>query len=221
MASSGCVETIYSVSFPNIPYDGKLSIIKVLADGSCFFHSVLRSFNMEYITTKTNIDRRRLAKLLRVSISKRLEEIDTKTGENVYSSLGGGYYKEYNKAVSGALGDKYSLSSLQKELNSDKAVDHSYIQTLSDHFDMNIYIIHDKTLDLYCLGTNKSLLYKDRKSIAIHYSEGHYDIIGIKRISDKNIRGVCKKNDIIFDCLFSRMHPFSIALKTRLDELVD
>jgi len=222
MASSCCDETVYVLNLPNINFNiSPLSIIKVIPDGSCFFHAVLRSFNLKYIRSNSTNKRQKYVQDLREALAIALEEVDPQTGLKEYDKLGGGSYAEYNKAVSGAINsNNYSLEGLQKELRSSNPVDHVYIEILSNHLNKDIYIINALTKDLYTTGSDINLLYKNRDSIVIYYSPGHYDIIGIRRISTEKIENVCEQGDVIFDCLFDCKHQFIQALNRRLKQLV-
>ena len=228
MATSGCSEIVYNISLPKLGFSKQLTLIKVLGDGSCFFHSLLRAFHKGYIQSRSNSERFQYVKLLRSAIASALGEID-KNGVREYDRLGGGYYAEFNKFVSGAVEDKtghtieidqYSLENLQKELLSDRSVDHSYIQILSDDMNLDIYLVYSKTGDIYTTGTDLNLVYKNRNSIIIFYTPGHYDVIGIKRVVDKTIPGICNVGDIVFDCLFHPQHELIQCLKKRLAHLI-
>ncbi len=228
MASSGCTETVYQINLPNIGFNSPITLIKVIGDGSCFFHAVLRAFNKEYIQATSTSKRQEIAKKLREGTAIVLEEVDI-TGRREYDKLGGGSYAEYSKIVSGAINEKtgevlqnnYSLKGLQEELLSDKPVDHAYIELLSNHLDKDIYLIDYRTKDVYTTGTDLKLLYKNRESIVIIYSPGHYDILGIqKNTSDSGIPGLYEKNAIVFDCLFGSQHPFIQCIRKRLYDII-
>jgi hypothetical protein len=219
MASSCCDETVMLINLPKLNFTN-LTLIKVIPDGSCFFHAVLRAFNISYIRSSSNNERHKYVKKLREALSIALEEIDPSTGLREYDRLGGGSYAEYNKAVSGVTENDYSLEGLQKELLSDRPVDHVYIEMLSNHFNKDIYLINSNTQDVYMTGTDLNLLYRNRDSIVIYYSPGHYDIIGIRRNATETIPGICNKGDIIFDCLFSYQHLFIQCLRSRMNQLV-
>lgn len=230
MASSGCTETVYQINLTKLDFILKpLFLIKVLGDGSCFFHAVLRSFNREYIRANTNDKRQQLTQLFRSGIALSLEELDS-SGVSEYDKLGGGSYAEYNKAVSGVIDEKtgnciveenrYSLKGLQKELLSNSFVDHAYIEIISNHINKDIYLISASTGDIYTTGTDLNLLYKHRDSIVILYTTNHYDIIGIKRISNVTIPDICNTGDIIFDCLFDPDHELIQSIRRRLDILI-
>ena len=214
MASSGISETVLKITIAKLGEIGEsLSVIKVPPDGSCFFHSILRSFHREYIQSKTSEHRKLLCRRLRDTVAETLEEKNSVTGKTEYETLGGGYYGEFNEAVKDEIGDKYSLAALQQELFSDNAVDHAYIEILSNYLNLDIYLISSKTGDVYLTGSHTSLLYKGRRSIVILYHPGHYDIIGIRRsdIGD---------GQVIFDCLFPSDHRLIRAINGRITELL-
>lgn len=213
MASSGVVETVLKIKMAKLgDLDYDLYIIKVPPDGSCFFHSILRAFHREYIETADSEYRNVLVKKLRHSLSEALEETNEYTNTSEYDSLGNGYYRKYNEAVKLVDGDTHSLESLQKELKSNNPVDHSYIEILSNHLNIDIYLISSKTGDVYLTGTDRNLLYKNRKSIILLYTPGHYDLIGIKRLTANN-------GPIIFDTLFSCDHDLILSIKKRINHL--
>lgn len=213
MAASGIAETVSAV---NIPKLGELKldlyIIKVPPDGSCFFHSILRAFHKEYITATTSDIRKRLCRKLRDSTAESLQEVNPITNKTEYDTLGNGYYKNFNDAIKDVDGDIYSLNGLQRELLGNGPVDHAYIEILSNHLELDIYLISAKKGDVYLTGTDTKLLYKGRRSIVIFYTTGHYDILGIKRPGDE---------DIIFDSLFLPTHPLILAIGKRIIELTN
>jgi hypothetical protein len=214
MASSGISETVLKISIAKLGEIGEsLSAIKVPPDGSCFFHSVLRSFHREYIQSTTAENRKLLCRRLRDTVAETLEEKNVTTKKTEYETLGGGYYSEFNEAVKDEIGDKYSLAALQQELFSDNPVDHVYIEILSNHLNLDIYLISSKTGDVYLTGSHTSLLYKGRRSIVILYHPGHYDIIGIRRPDAGD-------GQVIFDCLFGNNHQLIQAINSRITELL-
>jgi hypothetical protein len=213
MTTSGITETVSIIEIPRLNIFGSiLHVIKVPPDGSCFFHSVLRGFHKDYIAATTLEERKQLCRKLRTSTSESLEEKNTTTNMTEYDSMGNGYYKKFNEATQGVDGDLYSLKALQRELLSSSAVNHAYIEILSNHLILDIYIISAVTGDLYLTGTEKKLLYKERRSIVLLYTPGHYDIIGIKRDTPSGSK-------VIFDTLFSTNHKFILAIKERMLEL--
>lgn len=214
MAASGIAETVMKIKIPKLGNIGlALYVIKVPPDGSCFFHSILRAFYKEYIETESKNYRTVLVKKLRYSLSEALGERNEFTNTSEYDAMGNGYYRKYNEAVKMVDGDTHSMEYLQAELKSNNSVDHSYIEILSNHLNLDIYLISSKTGDVYLTGTDRNLLYKNRKSIVILYSPGHYDIIGIKRKTEHN-------ESVIFNTLFSCDHDLILAIKGRINQLI-
>ncbi len=220
MASSLCPETIYLLQIPKIKFTSSdLYMIMIIGDGSCFFHAVLRGFNKDYIRARDVNERKKLAKKLRKAIAETLDETD-ENGISEYDKLGGGNYSEYSKAIAPVCGDKYSLQALKKELLSDAWVDHAYIQMLSDHIGIDIYLINGISGDIYTTGTDIKLIYKHRNSIVLIYSNNHYNIVGIRRIANEDIPNIQNKGDTVFDCLFEPEHELIRCLQRRLNALI-
>ena len=150
-------------------------------DGSCLFHSVLRAFNLDYVKSDT-VKRNQLAIRTRHLLANALVSIDPKNGLTYYQTLANG-----NLAALGREFDDYSLGRLQKMLYSTNSVGNEFIEALSDIFDLDIYIIDTYKKDVYILGNNSELHYKNRRSIVLaytqiqdkHYDDGHYDVIGL------------------------------------------
>ena len=215
MTASGVPEEVFRIEVPKIAFsDPNLYAIKVMGDGSCFFHSVLRAFNLSYINATASSERKRLAILVRHATADSLEEKNHTTGKTEYESMGGGFYKNYNDAVKDVEGDRYSLDAMKRELMSSTPVDHAYTEILSNHLNLDIYLISSQTGDIYATGTDIKLYFKDRRSIVILYSPGHYDVIGIKRKSTE-------QEDVIFDTLFAPTHEFIAALRKRYKDITN
>jgi hypothetical protein len=174
-------------------------VLPTLGDGNCFFHSVLRAFNTNYIKAKSITDRVNMARTFRNALADLLEETDPLTGKNYYSGLNNG---ELEKIAGGVK--EYSLSALQKELRSSAPVDNIYQELISNSLNKDIYIIDGTKKDMYHVGSAFSLYYKGRNSIIIFYVPGHFEVVGIKH-SDGSI-----------DTLFTPEHPLIQACKDRL-----
>jgi len=173
--------------------------IPTIADGSCYFHSVLRAFNTDYMKTTAVFDRINLARSFRNNLAIRLSEIDPITGQEYYDGLNNGNLADISKGVK-----EYSKEYLRKELLSSEPVDNIYQELLSNAINKDIYIIDMETMDMYNTGSAYTLYYKGRNSIVIAYSPGHFETIGLKR-SDGTINTV-----------FTPEHPFIQACKERL-----
>jgi hypothetical protein len=73
--------------------------LPTLGDGNCFFHSVLRAFNTNYIKAKSITDRVNMARTFRNALADLLEEIDPLTGKNYYSGLNNGELEKISGGV--------------------------------------------------------------------------------------------------------------------------
>jgi hypothetical protein len=80
-------------------------------------------------------------------------------------------------------------------------VSHEYIQFISDYYNINIYVIHDKTRDVYNLEKG---FYKERPGIILLWLEDvpHYETIHLKNedemkyifeIDDEIVQKIMKK----------------------------
>lgn len=183
------------IHYPNLV---KISII---GDGSCFFHSVLRSFNKTYMSSGY-MERQRMARDVRRLLAKSLIEKDPFTGKLYYESLSKGKLKEFGENWKPA-----SLNMMFRELMSSSPVDNKYHELISEKLCKDIYFIDLVKGDLYVTSSDIDLLYKNRNSIFILVTPGHYDLMGIEENGKINT-------------YFSPRHPFVILVKSRLEKLV-
>jgi hypothetical protein len=173
--------------------------IPMIDDGSCYFHSVLRAFNTDYMKTTAVFERINLARSFRNNLAVRLSEIDPITSQEYYDGLNNGSLADISKGVK-----EYSKDYLRKELLSSGPVDNIYQELISNAINKDIYIIDMETMDMYNTGSSYMLYYKGRNSIVIAYLQGRFETIGLKR-SDGTINTV-----------FTPEHPFIQACKERL-----
>lgn len=177
----------------------KIVIIPTIGDGNCYFHSVLRAFNSNYINAKTIFDRVNMARTFRNALADRLIETDPLTGNEYYFGLNNGKLEEISEGVR-----EYTKESLRKELLSSNPVDNIYQELISNAINKDIYIIDSETKDVYYTGSAFSLYYKGRNSIVVYYSPGHFEVIGIKH-SDGSV-----------DTLFTPEHALIRSCNDRL-----
>ena len=176
-----------------------LAVISTIGDGSCFFHSVLRAFNTDYIKAKSITDRVNMARTFRNALADLLEEIDPLTGRNYYAGLNNGELEKISGGVK-----EYSLAGLQKELRSSASVDNIYQELISNCLNKDIYIIDGLKKDMYHVGSAFPLYYKGRNSILIYYTPGHFEVVGLKH-----------SNGTV-DTLFTPEHPLIQSCRERL-----
>ncbi|SNW62944.1 Hypothetical protein ORPV_1040 [Orpheovirus IHUMI-LCC2] len=159
--------------------------IKTLGDGSCFFHAVCNAFFVSYRKEEVNghyMSKNEIVRKFRKELADRLgQKVDPNNinSPTYYDTLGSGYLSEYSKHVRG-----YSLQELQRELNSNSPVNHVYLEFISDAIEHDIYLLDEKTQDIYRTGDRYELLYKGRPSIMVLYTGGHYETIGVDVGSD-------------------------------------
>jgi hypothetical protein len=174
MEISGIKEIYTPVNLNMINWNGPIYKISTIGDGSCFFHSILRAFHSPYIRATDINFRIAEADKLREALAIRLEEKDPITGKIFYDTLGEGGYAQFSQVV-----PAYSLQSMCKELRSRQPVDTAYQELFATAFGYDIYIIDAKNGDVLPT-TNGKNLYKNRLSIFIYGSEGHYETLCLK-----------------------------------------
>jgi len=177
-------------------------------DGSCFFHAILLAFYKQYQNQSEDgvpISRSKLVKDFRHDLSLRLgENIDLVDPSSpiVYDTLSRGTLRDFSKDM-----QEYSLSSMQKELDSDSPIDNAYHEFISNEVRKDIYILDNEKQDVYITGSDLDILYKGRPSIVLLYIPGHFELVGIRN-SDGSI-----------STYFDSEHPFIQRLNERLHEL--
>lgn len=198
MTKSNILEDARNIKlvFNDIP---NLVVLSTMGDGNCFFHSVLRAFNTNYINAKNISERVNMARSFRNALADLLEEIDPLTGKTYYSGLNMGKLEEFAGGVK-----EYSLAGLQKELRSSAPVDNIYQELISNSLNKDIYIIDGSRKDMYHVGSAFPLYYKGRNSIIIYYVPGHFEVVGLKH----------SNGDI--DTLFTPEHPLIQSCRDRL-----
>jgi hypothetical protein len=166
------------------------------ADGSCLFHALTNAFFEPYHTEKINeksYARKNIIKLLRTELSKRLGNIDPDDpeGKTYYDKLNNGSTASFAKAV-----PEFSLSYMQKELDSDTPIGYGYLEFIANAINKDIYILEASRRDIYVLDTPSLIIKGNRNSIVLYYTTNHYELVGIE-----NKYGT-------FDTHFSPNHSF-------------
>jgi hypothetical protein len=165
-------------------------VIGTLDDGNCFFHSILRAFNNDYINAKTIADRVNLARTFRNALAERLDEIEPISGKNYYETLNKGKLKEISQGIK-----EYTKESLQMELRSSVFVDNMYQELISNALHLDIFIIDGNKKDMLNIGDAFDTYFKGRNSVVLYYTHGHYEVVGVKH-SDGSV-----------DTIFTPNHP--------------
>lgn len=178
-----------------------LARIYTLADGHCFFHSLLSAFDNCYLEEKVGdipIKRADLAIKLREEIAKKLQV------EGVYESLYNGELAVLGKEI-----PEFSRDYLIKELLSNNPVSYYLNELISDFINKDIYFLDSVRRDVINLSSGN--LYKNRKSIVILYMTGHYELCGIIEESENETKSV--------KTLFNPDDDLIVIIKNRLKEI--
>lgn len=163
-------------------------------DGSCFFHSILRCVNTRYINFSLE-EKSQFVRQFRDELAEEIIKINPQTSQIYYTQLSKG-----NLAILGETCTQYSVDTLQKVLRSNDMVGHEFLEYVSTLLDINIYIIFNK--DVYPLGKDLDIYYKNRSCIVLYYSNSHFQSIGIIKEGQINTR--FDKNHILIKTINSR-----------------
>jgi len=143
-----------------------LRIIHSIPDGNCFFHSILHAYGSDYVNSNGQTRQQKA-----IQFRHRLAEILPEQ----YNTLNNGITAEFGKTYY-----PYSLEGMIKELKLNICVDNKYQEIISNELNTDIYIIDTDNDKIYATNYDLNVLYKNRKSIVLLYSEmnHHYDILG-------------------------------------------
>lgn len=179
--------------------------LKTITDGSCFFHAIVKAYFIPYITGNsdgTSFNRQDYIKGLRRDLANKLGERVNPLQPNssiYYDTLSRGQLRNMSLSVK-----EYSLENLQSLLNSNNHVGNEFLEFVSDQLGKDIYILDLIQHDVYILGMDDDILYKERDSIVLLYRPSHYDLVGIK------------SNDGV-KTLFASHHPFIQSIRDRMN----
>lgn len=160
----------------------------VKGDGSCYFHSILYSFNDMYIKNKSQ----------RTSLALRFRESLVPKLKKHYQTLGGGNLREL-----GQFEEEFTIEGLSKLLLSMSSVGDSFRELISRELNINIFIVDIARKDLYITGDNIKEMYKERNSVVLAYLPGHYESIVLKS-EDDNYNGYFLWNNLFIQTLYKR-----------------
>lgn len=167
-----------------------LTKIKVLGDGNCLFHALLLGFSIYYRNSLYNglrIERLQVVNELRKELAKLLVK--------EYDNLSKGLMQKYSESVK-----EFSLEQMRKALEtSGVPIGYGYLEHIANSLNKDIIVFDAKKSCVYKTDENE-LLWKDRNTIILNYSDGHYDLIGLT-------------NDGVVDTYFSPEHELVQQLK--------
>lgn len=179
-----------------------------IGDGSCFLHALLMSFYKPYQMNRIN--RRQFVRDLRTNLSKKLEsKVNPLDQESkiYYDIISNGNLREESKFI-----PEFSQQSLVKDLDSNKYLSNIYNEFISDLLNRDIYILDMNKKDVYMTGTDFNILYKNRLSTVILYTQNikfetknHYELIGILN-SNNTVRVGFEPDDKFIISIRNRMN---------------
>jgi len=161
--------------------DFKMVAIDTIGDGNCYFHALAHAFYVPYRTQSLNgktVSRITIVRNLRDGLAKRLGEPVNPlypTGPTFYNELSRGKLYEFGKDV-----PEYSFEEMKKRLRSSNAVGYEYNEFVSNQLGKDIYILDSEKEDVYIIGDDDDLYYKNRPSVVLLYLPGHYELVGIQ-----------------------------------------
>ena|SRR5579871_2491735 len=150
-------------------------------DGSCFIHSFLNAFYINYRLQKDSnnkyISRKEIVNRLRLRLADRLGSPSDPLfpdGPTIYDTLGNGEIKKMAKD-----NKEYTIDSLIKQLRSGGFIGYEFLEFFANEYSKDIYVLDDKKKDIYMLGHDTNL-FKDRDSVVILFTGGnHFELIGV------------------------------------------
>ena len=151
--------------------------IGTLADGSCFYHSFLKSFYDHYQKAPKE-ERFKIVKELRKELSDVLEK---KIGNStIYEQIGNGLFLDYeNQKVPIVKDMVFNLENLKKILNSYEYLGEEILLLTVELFSINIHIVipTDKNLYYYHSYTSEGNKYA---IVIANVGNCHYETIGLE-----------------------------------------
>jgi hypothetical protein len=180
-------------------------------DGSCFFHAILNAFFKPYITGITgegvSLNKSEYIKNFRKDLSYKLDDYANDGDKIWYDVLARGQLRDLSKDL-----PQLSLTNMKATLDSSSSVDHTFNEFVSNIISKDIYLLDFEKQDVYITGDDSDILHKDRKSIVVLYMPGHYELVGVMRVSSKGL--------LVIQTLFNHDDDFINTIKQRMKELI-
>jgi hypothetical protein len=178
-------------------YHPRLVRIQIPGDGSCFFNAICHGQSADYLKSQYRvkidgketvfpISRGRFVMNLRANLADKLaDQVDPKNPNSpiYYDIISRGKLRDYVASGDGPEIKCYSLENMQKELRSGGAVDGIYLEFISNILGSDIYILDQRDHDVYMIGDETDILYKNRPSLVLLFTGNHYDLVGIRHRS--------------------------------------
>jgi hypothetical protein len=181
-------------------------VVSTIGDGNCFFHAIIQGFLPIYNEGYSRdgsapLDKRDFISNLRKDLAENLSKKKPNTNKTWYEYLSRGKLKDLGKEL-----PVCNLENMKSMLNSNKPVDNLFHEYVSEFLGIDIYILDLSKKDVYKTGEDSDILHKNRRSVVVGYSPGHYSTVGVKY--DNTTR-----TSFDFD------HPFIVSIKKRLNNM--
>lgn len=187
--------------------------IATIADGSCFFHGVLKAFYEPYANTKNYTTRKTIVQRLRRDLAVSLNQNDPRAkvvqGEKpktYYQTANNGQWVDLSVQQSIGLTLEFDprLEGMETFINSMRDIGSELYNYISDMLEIDIYVMHVTTKDLTLIfrselsatTSNTSTSSKDHFIVVIAGNGRHYETVGI----DMGTKGI--------QTMFKHSHPF-------------
>lgn len=149
-------------------------------DGSCLIHAILNAMFLPYQQGKLNgeiLNRPQFVREIRKQLAEKLgQPVSRGSSTNHYQELARGGLPDY--ALSRP---EYSLPKLQSILDSTQFIGHTFLEFISNHFEIDIFIINLADMDIYLdPSLDDELLYKGRSAVVVGFIKNHYETIAIE-----------------------------------------
>jgi hypothetical protein len=180
-----------------ISYPG-LMRFHTYTDGSCLVHALLNAFWKPYHSGLLNgqpLHRKEFVRNLRTQMADLLRQPsipgNPKSPIN-YDLLSNGALRELADSV-----PECSLEKMCAILDSNAFLGYVFIEFFSEKFNIDIYILDLKKMDVYIMGKGTDhLYYKGRNSVVIGYIDNHFETLGIRT------------SEVNYDTFFDSESPF-------------
>ena len=151
----------------------KFVVLDTIGDGSCFLHAILQSFSKKYRKMNER-EKIKMVMEIRHNLSNVLLETNPETNKTYYQDLSRGEIEEISQFV-----EQMKLDHMKNYMNSRKWINFTFLEFISEQFDIDIYIFNDKDNSIYYTG-DPDLYYKGRDSVLVNYIEDcHFESIAM------------------------------------------
>ena len=180
--------------------------LDTIGDGSCLLHALAMAYFVPYRTQSLDdrpVSRRQIVRQLRSELANKLASPSdplNPDGPSKFDLLGRGKVKDFGH-------EDYTLQALVKLLHSDDCLGSEIIEYVSNELDKDIYLLEKEKADVYVLGDDNDIYIKDRDSIVLLYTSGHYELVGLLEKGQMTTH-------------FAPDSPFIQMLRQRIDALI-